>query len=217
LDKTVERLLPQDALVAAQNQVVDHKNSIAYQMLFNSLGVNLNVEDREPNGKVRPDEYDEVRKELIDKLSQVRDPDESLVFDDVLPREEVYEGPHLDDAPDVVLIPRDYQYDVSGSIVDTFRRYPHKNHKPEGILISNRDLDIDPDQGASIYDIAPTVAAALGLPVDTETDGEVLGPFEADERVDWDDLAGNYHDAADSDTGPTDDVEDRLADLGYME
>jgi hypothetical protein len=106
---------------------------------------------------------------------------------------------------------------VSGSIVDTFRRYPHKNHKPEGILISNRDLEIDPEEGASIYDVAPTVAAALGLPVDNKTDGEVLGPFEADERADWDDLAGEYREVADSESGPTDDVEDRLADLGYME
>jgi len=217
LDKTVERLLPEDALVAAQNQVVNHKNSTAYQLLFNSLGVHLNVEGREPHGQVSSDEYDEAREELINELSQVRDPDGNLVFDDVLHREEVYSGPHLNDAPDIVLVPRDYLYDVSGSIVDTFRRYPHKNHKPEGILISNRDLDIDPDEGASIYDIAPTVAAALGLPVDTETDGEVLGPFEADERVNWDELAGDYRKAADSDSGLTDDVEDRLDDLGYME
>jgi len=217
LDKTVERLLPEDALVAAQNQVVDHENSVAYQLLFNSLGVHLNVEGRESNGQVSPEKYDDVRKELINDLSKVRDPDGNLVFDDVLPREEVYEGEHLEDAPDIVLVPRDYQYDVSGSIVDTFRRYPHKNHKPEGILISNRDLDIDPETGASIYDIAPTVAAALGLPVDSETDGEVLGPFEADERVDWDELAGEYREVADSKGGPTDDVEDRLADLGYME
>ncbi|WP_423998592.1 alkaline phosphatase family protein [Haloarcula salina] len=217
LDKTVERLLPEDALVAAQNQVVDHENSVAYQLLFNSLGIHLNVEGREPNGQVAPKEYDDVRKELMEKLSQVRDPDGNLVFDDVLPREAVYEGKHLEDAPDIVLVPRDYQYDVSGSIVDTFRRNPHKNHKPEGILISNRDLDIDPETGASIYDIAPTVAAALGLPVDSETDGEVLGPFETDERVDWDDLAREYREVSDSESGPTDDVEDRLADLGYME
>jgi predicted AlkP superfamily phosphohydrolase/phosphomutase len=217
LDKTVERLLPEDALVAAQNQVVDHENSIAYQLLFNSLGIHLNVEGREPNGKVSPEEYDDVREELIEELTQIRDPDGNLVFDDVLPREEVYEGPHLEDAPDIVLVPRDYQYDVSGSIVDTFRRNPHKNHKPEGILISNRDLNVDPEEEASIYDVAPTVAAALGLPVDTKTDGEVLGPFDADKWADWDDLAGKYREVSKSENGPTDDVEDRLADLGYME
>lgn len=216
LDKTIERLLPEEALVAAQNQVVDHENSVAYQLLFNSLGVNLNVEDREPNGQVAPEAYERVREKLIGELSEIRDPDGNLVFDDVLPREEVYNGAHLEDAPDIVLIPRDYQYDVSGSLVGPFRRNPHKNHKPEGILFSNRELDID--DGASIYDIAPTVAAALGLPVDSETDGRVLGPFETvDEAIDWDELAREYRESSRTDSGPTDSVEDRLADLGYME
>lgn len=126
--------------------------------VFKSLGVHLSVQGREPDRQIAPDEYEEVWRELIDELSQVRDPDGKLVFDDVLPREEVYEGPHLDDAPDILFILRDYQYDVSGSIVDTFRRYPHKNHKPEGIPISNRDLNIAPDKEVPIYDVAPTVA-----------------------------------------------------------
>ena len=217
LDKTVERLLPKDVMLAAQNQIVDHENSVAYQLLFNSLGVHLNVAGQEPNGQVTPEEYDDIRDKLIEELSQVRDPDRNLVFDDVIPREKVYEGPHLKDAPDIVLVPRDYQYDVSGTIVDTFRRYPHKNHKPEGILISNRNLDIDPDEGTSIYDVAPTVGAALGIPVDTETDGKVLDPFEAEKRADWDDLAGEYRKDSASENSPTGDVEDRLADLGYME
>ncbi|POG55527.1 alkaline phosphatase family protein [Haloferax marisrubri] len=210
----VERLLPTEALVAAQNQVVDHENSQAFQLYFNSLGVHLNVQGRDPSGVIPEQEYDAVRSELIAELKEVRDPDGELVFDDVEPREEVYEGQHLDDAPDIVLTPRDYRYDVSGSILDTFRRYPHKNHKPEGILLSNRSLNTD--DGAKIYDIAPTVAAALGIPIDSQTDGRNL--LETDdelEREDWDILADGYvGTGADTDTQS---VEDRLADLGYME
>ncbi|QCW05193.1 alkaline phosphatase family protein [Natrinema pallidum] len=211
---TVERLLPEDALVAAQNRVVDHANSLAFQLYFNSLGVHLNVEGRDPEGQIPQDEYEEIRTELMDKLEQVRDPDGELVFDAVQPREEVYEGDHLEDAPDIVLVPRDYQYDVSGSILDTFRRYPHKNHKPDGILLSNRELTCD--DRAEIYDIAPTVAAALGMPVDTNTDGKVLLDDVDDfEYADWDDLADGYVDTqSDADMSG---VEDRLADLGYME
>jgi predicted AlkP superfamily phosphohydrolase/phosphomutase len=214
LDKAVERVLPEDLLVAAQNQVVDHENSTAYQLLFNSLGVHLNVEGRDPSGVVPQSDYEDVRSELIEELEGVRDPDDELVFDAVKPREEVYDGKHLDDAPDILLFPRDYRYDVSGSILDTFRRYPHKNHKPEGILIANRPLE-NADR-AEIYDIAPTVAAELGIPVDSNTDGKVLTDTEETvERRDWDDLVEDYADtSAESDTSS---VEDRLADLGYME
>ncbi|MBV0903306.1 alkaline phosphatase family protein [Halomicroarcula salina] len=217
LDSVVERVLPEEALVAAQNHVVDYEDSVAYQLLFNSLGIHLNVDGREPSGQVPQEDYESVRSELIRDLSGVRDPDGNLVFDDVLPREEVYEGENLEAAPDVVLVPRDYTYDVSGSVVDTFRRNEHKNHKPDGILISNRDLGVDRPGTASIYDIAPTVAAALGLPVDSQRDGTVLGPFEAGDELDWDERAGDYRTMAGSDTGTTDEVEDRLADLGYME
>jgi len=212
----IERILPSDALVAAQNQVVDHANSTAYQLLFNSLGIELNIEGRETHGTVSPKEYKKIRSELINELEEARDPDGNLVFDSVQPREEVYDGKHLEDAPDIVLFPRDFRYDVSGSMFDTFRRFQHKNHKPEGILISNRDLNVDPEEGASIYDIAPTVAAELGIPVDTQTDGQVLTDIkEKVKREDWDELAGDYaNKGLDQDTSS---VKDHLADLGYME
>ncbi|WP_321112075.1 hypothetical protein [Halorussus salinisoli] len=130
------------------------------------------------------------------------------------PREEVYEGKHLEDAPDIVLFPREYRYDVSGSILDTFRKYPHKNHKPNGILISNRPLD--EVTHPKIYDIAPTVAAELGIPVDSNTDGRVLTNTDEEvEREDWDTLAGDY--ICTQSQQDTSSVEDRLADLGYME
>lgn len=214
LSDYVERLLPEDALVVAQNQVVDYPNSKAYQLLFNSLGIHLNVEGRESQGVIPEENYEEVRSELVNELKKIRDPDGNLVFDDVRPREEVYDGKHLDDAPDIALFPRDYQYDVSGSILDMFRRNPHKNHKPEGILLSNRSLG-DIDQ-AEIYDIAPTIAAELGIPVDTKTDGTVLTDTEEQvEREDWAELAGDY--AGSNVERDTSSVEDRLADLGYME
>ncbi|WP_458208922.1 alkaline phosphatase family protein [Haladaptatus sp. NG-SE-30] len=214
LAETVERLLPEEALIAAQNQVVDHENSKAFQLYFNSLGIHLNVKGRDPEGIIPKHEYDNEREELMTKLRKVRDPDGNLVFDEVKPREAVYSGKHLEDAPDILLVPRDYQYDVSGSILDTFRRNPHKNHKSEGILISDHSLG-NIDQ-AKIYDIAPTIAAALGIPVDSNTDGTVLPGFEETvERKDWDELAGNYiNQKSDNDTRS---VEDRLADLGYME
>jgi len=153
----IERVLPEEALLAAQNQVVDHANSAAFLLYFNSLGIHLNVEQRDPDGVVPEANYEKVRSELIEQLVRIRDPDGNPVFDSVLPREEVYSGDHLEDAPDILLVPMDYRYDVSGSILDIFRRFSHKNHRPEGLLLSNRQLgDVEE---AKIYDIAPTVAS----------------------------------------------------------
>ncbi|WP_207212764.1 alkaline phosphatase family protein [Halogeometricum borinquense] len=214
LAKPVERILPTSALIGAISQVVDRPNSTAYQFYFNSLGIHLNVSGRDPNGVVSKEEYDEVRSELIDDLQTIRDPDGKKVFEAVLPKEDVYEGEHLEDAPDILLIPRDYRYDVSGSLLNTFRRYQHKNHKPEGILLTNQSLQNQED--AQIYDVAPTLAAEMGLPIDSLTDGSILTDA-ADEVIqeNWDTLTEGYNNARDS--GDTSSVEDRLANLGYME
>jgi predicted AlkP superfamily phosphohydrolase/phosphomutase len=212
--KIVEHLLPSDALVAAQNQVVDYQNSCAFQIYFNSLGVHLNVKGQHPSGVIEREDYEAVRSQLIEELKQVRDPEGELVFDDVQPREEVYHGRNLKHAPDVILTPRDFRYDVSGSILDIFRKNSHKNHKPEGILLSNRPLNVG--NSAEIYDVAPTVAAALGISVDAQTDGTVLlDTEERRNRRDWDKLAGKFR-RRETETD-TQSVEDRLADLGYME
>jgi len=213
---TVERLLPESVLVSAQNQTVDWERSDAFQILFNSLGIHLNRAGREPAGSLSDPAYEALRDELIAELGEIRDPDGDLVFDDIRRKEAVYDGPHLEDAPDLLLYPRNYEYDVSGSILGPFRRYEHQNHRPDGILVaagpSLADGTVD---RASILDVAPTVAALLDLPLDADRDGSVL-PFcrSPSEEVSWRSLADvDYGSAGGTDAA----VEERLADLGYME
>ncbi|MCU4974889.1 alkaline phosphatase family protein [Halobacteria archaeon AArc-m2/3/4] len=216
LAKHIERLLPSEVLVSAQNQTVDWEHSDAFQIFFNSCGIHLNRAEREPSGTVSDNDYDELREELTRKLERLTDPDGIAVFDAVKPKEDVYQGPHLEDAPDLLLYPRDYDYDVSGSIVGPFRRNKHMNHKPLGLIIAaGPDIESDTIEQASIVDVAPTVAATLGIPVDVDRDGEVLPIVDQmyDEEK-WGELAD---DTWDDNTTESSVVEERLANLGYME
>jgi hypothetical protein len=135
----------------------------------------------------------------------------------VKPREAVYEGANVGIAPNVVLFPREFRYDVSGSIANTFRSNPHKNHKPGGLFLTDRAPDPGADlERASIHDVAPTVAACLGLPIDADADGAALPLLDwTVERAAWADLA-DPHRTIETDRTEGD-VERRLADLGYME
>lgn len=219
LAERVERMFPDEVLSAAQNRTVDWNESLAFQIFFNSLGVHLNVKGREPSGLVPQDRYDEVRDGLMAELEAVTDPDGSKVFEAVKPREDVYAGRNVELAPDIVLVPREYEYDVSGSIVDQFRRNAHMNHKPDGLFLTNRSTTNDTGVGhASIYDVAPTVAACLGIPPDMEADGRVLPVVNGiDEPEAWRSIAEPLR--PEPKTGSSDDeaVEQRLADLGYLE
>ncbi|GAB3021905.1 alkaline phosphatase family protein [Natronobiforma cellulositropha] len=212
----VTRLLPDNALLAAQNETVDWERSDAFQIFFNSCGIHLNKAGREPAGTLDDDAYEALREELIEKLEALEDPDGQCVFSAVERKEAVYDGAHFEDAPDIVLFPREYQYDVSGSILGPFRRNDHMNHRPQGIVVA-AGPDIEPVElvDASIVDIAPTVAATMGLPVDTDRDGTVLSTTDREYEEDtWDELVDaswgetSYDESA---------VEERLADLGYME
>ena len=211
----VEDVLPEETLLAAQRRTVDWENSDAFQLYFNSLGIHV-ADDRATTDD-RSDDYDAFREGLMTDLRAITDPDGKSVFEAVKPREAVYAGANVDLAPDIALFPREYRYDVSGSIASTFRRNPHENHKPEGLFLSDRAPGPgDEFERASIYDVAPTIAACLGLPIDAAADGAVLPLLDRTaEKAAWTDLAAPHRTIETDRTEGN--VERRLADLGYME
>ena len=112
--------------------------------------VYLNVKEREPAGKVTwGREYERVRAEVADALSGMRDPETGdEIVRRVWRREEIYTGPYVDQAPDLVIEWRDYRYwgrgryDIANAPVFEemqsldFSALPLTGtHRPEGTLI----------------------------------------------------------------------------------
>ena len=79
---------------------VDWSASRAYALGLNSLYINL--KGREGQGQVPMEKVEETRRELKDSLLKWKGPDGKQVFDEVWLREEVFSGPHLQHAPDLV-------------------------------------------------------------------------------------------------------------------
>jgi predicted AlkP superfamily phosphohydrolase/phosphomutase len=149
----------------------------------------VNLKGREPQGCVRPgSEYEEVRKSIKQDLLSARDPATGeLMFDRVYLREEIYTGPYVDEAPDVVFLPRDMKNKALGTLEFTSNRFDFPvygnsgDHRMEGILLGlgpafRQGVRLNP---LSILDIAPTVLHLLGLPVPRQMDGKVaIDAFE---------------------------------------
>jgi predicted AlkP superfamily phosphohydrolase/phosphomutase len=168
---------------------VDWEHTKAY-----SLGaggnIYINVEGREPAGIVQPnEEYDQLRNEIIKKLEQLADPvTGEVVIKKIHKREELYHGPHLENAPDLIIEWRDYaywgrgRYDNQAPVFEKQRKFDFSaqpltgSHRPEGILILQGD-NVHNDQqisNAKIVDLAPTILSLLGIRPPENMDGRIL-------------------------------------------
>jgi predicted AlkP superfamily phosphohydrolase/phosphomutase len=151
----------------------------------------VNLRGREPQGQVGPGiEYKYLLRDVTDYMLSLRDPqDGRSVVEAVWRREEIYDGPALDDAPDLILQWRDSAYETRPDLgpvaapvfEDTVSLAGADGvrltgcHRPNGLLMAY-GAGVRPGHlgDASILDLAPTILAALGLDVPAGMDGRVL-------------------------------------------
>jgi predicted AlkP superfamily phosphohydrolase/phosphomutase len=211
---------------------VDWSRSKAYSFGRHLGSIYLNVKGREPEGIVEPgQEYEEVREEIIQLAREFVHPEtgEPLIGE-ILKREDVYEGPYLDRAPDLILRPRDDRNIFFGladfgsnATVDTVYRYSGM-HRDYGMLIMSgkgvqRGARIE---GAEIQDMAPTILYAMESPVPEDMDGKVLSEVFTEEFRDQVPLLrseeGSSRDIQESDytEEAEEEIKERLRGLGYL-
>jgi len=128
--------------------------------------------------------YEEVRSALIRNLREVIDPDVgSHIVMEVYRREEIYEGPFVNRAPDLIFVLKpSHVGDRSlltksyfGAMAAAGRQWTG-THRFEGILLM-KGPPVQPGGKvafAQIQDLAPTILYLLGLPVPEVMDGRVL-------------------------------------------
>ncbi|MCH9022874.1 MAG: alkaline phosphatase family protein [Planctomycetes bacterium] len=168
--------------------LVDYTRSVAFAGPQLEHAVYVNLKGRFPDGIVEPGEqYEKVKRQIVKTLSEATDPQTGAsVFQAVWTREEIYHGPYLQNAPDVIyeLAPG---YMVSNTILPPlllkgrFLRGLKPGwdisgyHRPEGIFLASgpafeRAKQVD----ASVLDIAPTVLYLMGLPIPRYMDGKII-------------------------------------------
>ncbi|MFW5919504.1 MAG: alkaline phosphatase family protein [Halanaeroarchaeum sp.] len=162
-------------------------------------------------------DVESIRERLIEELRAVED-EHGPLFTAVHRGEDVYSGPHVDDAPDVVLDQRPGIHvndGIGGGAVQTEPTRWAAENTPSGIFLA-KGPDFAENGGldrVSILDIAPTLLAANGCDVPTDMDGAVLPVF--DDGRSWgsrDPITLTNTPAATEEA-----VTDRLQQLGYME
>jgi len=202
----------------------------------------LNVKGREPEGIVEEDsQYEPLRDEICRKLLELKNPDNGeRVVEKVHRREELYSGPFVKRAPDLIVQWTDYAYHsrqrfgerentlfVDAQTMPLSRLEMNGFHKLNGVFMAKgRGIKEDTGiEGARIMDIAPTILYICGVPIPDDMDGKVLTEIFTEEYNKAKKLRFKSHSAtAGGDGGEysyTDDeeasIKDRLRGLGYIE
>ncbi|MEE9606372.1 MAG: alkaline phosphatase family protein [Myxococcota bacterium] len=186
---------------AARFGGIDWRHTVAFSEEANTQpGVWINLRGREARGAVEPADYERVRSQVIDCLRDWKLPGGGPVVAWARRREEVYDGPCVERAPDVVLeLALDAGYGLSlvptpwaDARADSLRtladdelaggrgRGMNGTHRPYGIWIAagpGAERLAATGAAPALHDVAPTLASAMGLAWEDERDGAPLaGP-----------------------------------------
>jgi predicted AlkP superfamily phosphohydrolase/phosphomutase len=162
------------------------------------LGVDINLRSRYSRGCVIPEDHERVRRDVVAYLSQVTEPASGVrVFSEVLLREEAYEGAHIADAPDLLLVPSPgFGTRMGLDLTERTRRVAVGGHRREGVFVCNWELGLGPI--VQIRELLPRVLESCGYELAGSAAHEEVEPL-------------GYSDVE------AEEMETRLRELGYIE
>ena len=217
---------------------IDFLRTVAYsEELDYHPSVWLNLRGREPEGIVVGAQYEATRARVAAALAEWRDDAGRPVVRRVWQREELYAGPCVEQAPDLVLelaLVEGYSPSClrSPGPGPALRRLAPEEygggrgrgmngaHRREGLFLFAGD-GVRPAgelPGAEIVDVLPTLLALAGLPVPIGLDGRPIAAALARvPRLEADALAEGQATPRQFEEAETRDVAARLAALGYLE
>lgn len=163
---------------------VDWSRTQAYS-LGNVGQIRINLAGREPQGVVQPGaDYERVRDQIIARLTTLRDPQTGeAVVESIYRREDLYSGDHLDEAADIIFLPRRLEYFGFGeyefgshAIIEAMKRGISGTHRMNGIFLAYGGAIRPGAQttDAQLTDLAPTILHLMGETAPAHMDGRVL-------------------------------------------
>jgi predicted AlkP superfamily phosphohydrolase/phosphomutase len=163
------------------------------------------------------DNDSETKEQLLSDIESLTDDTGRSIAREVLPREEVYTGSHVDEAPHIIFDQRPGVH-TSGAIGSNpvfgdDSQWEAENIRTGLFLADGPDVTaMELPDHLSMPDVAPTVLHSADCPIPTDMDGEpvdLLSGWSVEERdsIPFESIGGQSGN----------EVQERLEDLGYLE
>lgn len=157
---------------------LDWEKTTAYCRTPSCNGITIRVAREPGETGIAPSEYMAFREKLIEDLEALVDPENGeRIIAEVHKREDVFPGAAMKDAPDLLLVLRDFGF-VSVKNIQPIvekRNYPIGTHHPDGVFIAyGPGISEGKLLGRRhITDVAATLLYSLGLDVPSDFEGVV--------------------------------------------
>ena len=209
---------------------LDWSKTTAYCRTPSSNGITIRVSRTPGQAGITPGDYEAFRNRLIKDLEDLRDPESNeRIIARIYKREEVFPGPAMTDAPDLLLVLRDFGF-VSiknkEPIIER-RRAIAGTHHPEGVFLAygpgiKRGEMVD---GQNVADVGAVLLYSLGLEVPSDFEGRVPECIFTEEHLAKEAVAigaattaeKNANESENLSKEETDQIMAQLKVLGYME
>lgn len=159
---------------AAIFEKVDWERTTAVGLAQGTIYLNDNA--------IKDGTYEEVRASIVAELEALVDPETgSHPIEKVFKKEDIYEGDHVDKAPDLVALDAPAYHNKGGIGKDTIFADSEwrGNNAKNGLYVVEGPAVSPGERSAEIYDLAPTILDLFAVPVPDGIDGERLDAVDA--------------------------------------
>lgn len=151
------------------------KETVAFESVQGSHGVNINLEGLYRDGCVKKEEFEETRRKVMEYLKNLINPKTGLpFFKAVVKGEEYYPGPYAEKAPHIMMEPYDLRYLPLGDnywAEHVIRTNQSGWHRRDGFWTGKGSKIDGLKKDGTILDICPTLYQLLGREVPGDLKG----------------------------------------------
>jgi predicted AlkP superfamily phosphohydrolase/phosphomutase len=171
---------PIEEIIRFEDVQVNWSKTIAWGWGGYHARIFLNVKGREAKGVVEPSEYETIRKELADKITNIKGPKGEKWDTKVLFPEKIY-SECKGDPPDMMIYLDNLSWRSAGTMGHADIYLPENDTGPDDAVHDKTGLYIyyDPtkdlggkNESLNILDITPTLLSSVGLPIPSGLQGK---------------------------------------------